>query len=127
MPNKRWLAVLAAVAGVALAVPTAASASVTAASRPGYPCQLYHFCAWDQTGPNPATLLFDISGTIPCGQLFELGAGIRNRMGSINNMTSGTWELKDGAKVVFTADENAWGNLPAAAQNNVDNMRFVCT
>jgi hypothetical protein len=42
-------------------------------------------------------------------------------------MTSGTWELKDGATVVFTANESSWGNLPAQAQNNVDNMRFICT
>jgi hypothetical protein len=42
-------------------------------------------------------------------------------------MTSGTWEMKDGSHVVFIADENSWGNLPVQAQNNVDNLRFICT
>src|SRR5262245_30631622 len=112
-------------AGVGTAVADTSAGALQA--RPGYPCDLFHFCAWDETGPNPAHKLIDISGTIPCGWTYDLPSTVRNKFGSINNMTSGTWELKDGAHVVFIADESSWGNLPVQAQNNVDNLRFICT
>ncbi|MFJ1767861.1 hypothetical protein ACIOD2_46595 [Amycolatopsis sp. NPDC088138] len=117
----------AAVIGVVLCLAGAGTASASAQARDGYPCQQWHFCGWDTTGPNPTGFLVDISGTIPCGITIELPSGVRNRLGSINNMTSGTWELKDGSTVRFTANETSWGNLPAGAQNNVDNLRFICT
>lgn len=119
---------LGAVLGVMLGMAGTGTASASALDdRPGYPCPEWTFCAWDETGPNPATLIYSRGGTIPCGTYFTLGEGVRNRFGSINNRTSGTWQLKDGDTVVFTANESSWGNLPAHAQNNVDNMRFICT
>jgi hypothetical protein len=119
---------LGAVIGVALGMAGTGTSSASALDdRPGYPCDPWTFCAWDETGPNPPTLLFTRGGTIGCGATFELAAPARNSFGSINNRTSGTWQLKDGTKVVFTATETAWGNLPPEAQNNVDNMRFICT
>ena len=120
----------AALLGVVLSLAgtgTASADTSTVQAREGYPCTLYHFCAWDENGPYPATKLIDISGTIPCGWTYDLPASVRNKFSSINNMTSGTWELKDGASVVFTANEASWGYLPPQAQNNVDNLRFICT
>ncbi|MGC7103078.1 hypothetical protein ACPZ19_51180 [Amycolatopsis lurida] len=132
MSGKVKAALGAAVIGVVLSTAGVGTASAdTSASAPpdreGYPCSLYHFCGWDDTGPYPKVKILDISGTIPCGWTFNLPANVRNRLGSINNMTSGTWELKDGPNVVFTANESSYGNLPGQAQNNVDNLRFICT
>ncbi len=132
MSTKMKAALSAVIVGLILGTPGIGTASATtspstAQSREGYPCQLFQFCAWDETGPYPPTLLYTRGGTIPCGLEIDLPGGVRNRFGSINNMTSGTWELKDGSRVVFVADENSYGNLPAVAQNNVDNLRFICT
>jgi len=119
---------LGAVIGVMLGMAATGTASASALDdRPGYPCSPWHFCGWDETGPDPLTRLLEYSGTIPCGWTVDLPANVRNRLGSINNMTSGTWQLKDGPTVVFTANESSWGNLPPQAQNNVDNLRFICT
>ncbi|OLF10816.1 hypothetical protein BU204_30865 [Actinophytocola xanthii] len=122
----------AAAISVVLATTGAGTASAdtsgnSALGREDYPCTLYHFCGWDDLGPNPTNRLIDISGAIPCGWTYDLSSGVRNRISSINNMTSGTWQLKDGATVVFTANESSYGFLPPQAQNNVDNLRFICT
>lgn len=113
----------AAVIGIVLSMSGAGTAYADPAQ---YPCLQWHFCGWDETGPFPATMLIDQSGTISCGQKYDLVPGVRNRLGSINNKTSGYWFLYDGDTRAFIAEPGSYGNLPVSSQNNVDNMQFVC-
>lgn len=132
---KRAVALTVAAAGLTFGLPGSATAATaepeggTRADRPGYPCRTYMFCAWDDLGPDPTRRVFAMDGAIHCGWRWNMPEGdrARNTISSINNSTTGTWVLRDGVQVVWTADENSWGRLPVAAQNNVDNVMFICT
>lgn len=98
---------------LALAVPTAGSASQAEVGTRAYgDCPRFTFCGWD--GWNGTGLRMHWSGTIRCNDSKDLRPlGWANRISSIKNNTTAEIRLIDeDALIDFYSPPGNWGNLP---------------